>query len=69
MTKDQAKEVLEMLSKDKPLEKDVIFKIIDMIDEGGVQYIPTYIPSSPSIPQDPIYPTVTHSFKQETMNG
>ena len=49
MTKAQAKEVIDMMFKDKPdIPKEDVFKIIDMIDEVGIKTIeypitcPTY---------------------------
>ena len=49
MTKAQAKEVIEMMFKDKTdIPKEDVFKVIDMIDEVGIKTIeypityPTY---------------------------
>ena len=53
MTKSQAKEVIDMMFKDKTdIPKDDVFKIIDMIDEVGIRTIeyPITYPSCPSYP-------------------
>jgi len=50
MTKAQAKEVIDMMFKDKTdVPKEDVFKIIDMIDEPVITYPITY-PSYPSYP-------------------
>lgn len=50
MTKSQAKEVIEMMFKDKTdIPKEDVFKVIDMIDEP-ITYKPITYPSCPSYP-------------------
>lgn len=50
MTKSQAKEVIDMMFKDKTdIPKEDVFKIIDMIDEP-ITYQPITCPSCPSYP-------------------
>ena len=50
MTKEQAKQVLEMMFNDKTdIPKEDVLKIIDMIDESVTIY--PYYPSTPACPQ------------------
>ena len=50
MTKSQAKEVIDMMFKDKTdIPKEDVFKVIDMIDESVAIY--PYCPSTPTCPK------------------
>jgi len=74
LTKEQAKQVIDMMFKDKTdIPKEDVFKIIDMIDESvtirTVEY-PSY-PSYPSNIPKPWWDTVTcgGSEPKVTLNG
>jgi len=52
MTKAQAKEVIEMMFKDKTdIPKEDVFKIIDMIDEASTWVQPITLPTYPTYPK------------------
>ena len=53
MTKGQAKEVIEMMFKDKTdIPKEDVFKIIDMIDDATTWVQPITLPTYPSYPSN-----------------
>jgi len=50
MTKEQAKEVLEIIAKGKDtLNKEDVYKVIDMIDDQSIMSIPYTPPSTPNL--------------------